>query len=171
MSDMNASMVETTGSSEYVEDTLHGKFLVFTLDSQRFSIAIAHVIDIINMQSITRVPNCPDYISGITNLRGKVIPIIDLRLRFGKMPQETNDRTCIIVLEQMNMQVGIVVDSVSEVINMPDENISPPPSYNSSSESRFIEGVGRVGADIYLLLNCVEVLGHDFMEDLHDEDD
>jgi purine-binding chemotaxis protein CheW len=171
MSEINTSVIDTQHDSHDVEDTMHGKFLVFRLDGQRFAIAIANITDIINMQAITRVPNCPDYISGITNLRGKVIPIVDLRLRFGKIPQEANERTCIMVVVQAGMQVGIVVDSVAEVIVIPDEDIAPPPTYNSSSESHYIEAVGKVGADIYLLLNCVEVLGEVFEEHNDDDDD
>ena len=166
MSELQDSMAE-----ERYEDTMQSKYLVFCLDSQQFAIAIYNVIDIINLQPITRVPNCPDYISGITNLRGKVIPIIDLRIRFGKQMREKgeNDRICIIVVEYSDMQVGIVVDSVDEVLTMPEGAISPPPAFNSSSESRFIEGVARVENNVYLLLNCIEVLGQEYLP-LIDED-
>jgi len=161
MSEQQTTLVE----EEQFEDTMHGKYLVFHLDSQQFAIAIVNVIDIINLQPITRVPNCPDYISGITNLRGKVIPIIDLRIRFGKKPREAdeNNRVCIIVLEHSGMQVGIVVDSVSEFAALDDSSISPPPPFHTSSESKFIEGVARVNDSIYLLLNCVEVLGPEYL--------
>lgn len=146
---------------EQEEDTMRGKYLVFVLDSQEFAIPIAHVIDIINVQPITRVPNCPDYVKGITNLRGKVCPIVDVRMRFGKPAQEYDDRTCIIVVEDQGAPVGIIIDSVSEVISLDDENISPPPSFSAAAESRFIQGVGRAENGIKLILDYQAVLGDD----------
>ena len=151
------------------EDTMHGKHLVFSLDSQIFAISIEYVVDIINVQPITRVPNCPGFVNGITNLRGKVIPIIDLRLRFGKTPQEYNDRTCIIVVEQGKIQVGIVVDRVNEVANISDDMISPPPNFSGGFEASFVESVGHMENGVYLILNCKAVLGDDYSS-LEDEE-
>ncbi|HHY51800.1 MAG TPA: purine-binding chemotaxis protein CheW [Clostridiales bacterium] len=147
--------------TEQEEDTMHGKYLVFDLDNQQFAIPISHVIDIINMQPITWVPNCPDYVKGITNLRGKVCPIVDVRMRFGKEPQEYHDRTCIIVVEEQGAPVGLIIDSVSEVITIDDENISPPPKFSTSAEARFIQGVGRTDSGVKLILDYQAVLGED----------
>ena len=141
-----ADMMDTALAldAEQEEDTLKGKYLVFFLDGQEYAIPIGNVIDIINIQPITRVPNCPEYVRGITNLRGKAIPIIDVRIRFGKEPQQHNDRTCIIVVEDQGSSVGLIIDSVSEVVNLPDEMISPPPTFSGmGSESKFVQGIGR----------------------------
>lgn len=156
-------MSETATNAEvliqqYEDDTMTGKFLAFHLE-QQFAIAISFVVDIINVQSITRVPNCPPFVKGITNLRGKVIPIVDMRLRLNKEPREYTDRTCIIVVEDRGMQVGFIVDSVAEVINLTEDEISPPPSFGGTSiDSRFIEGVGKGSNGITLLMNCRAVL-------------
>ncbi len=157
MAEINSNLVPM----EQEEDTMHGKYLVFDLDHQEFAIPIAHVIDIINLQPITRVPNCPDYVKGITNLRGKVCPIIDVRMRFGKEPVEYHDRTCIIVVEEQEAPVGMIIDSVSEVITLDDENISPPPKFSTSAEARFIQGVGRSDTGVKLILDYQAVLGED----------
>jgi len=146
------------------EDTMRGKFLVFFLDGQEFAIPIEYVEDIINVQPVTKVPNCPDFVCGITNLRGKVIPIVDVRIRFGKMPQEYNDRTCIIVVENKGMSVGLIVDSVSEVITLDEDDISAPPSLNTNIEARFIMGVGKAETGIKLILDCPTVLDDDILD-------
>lgn len=143
---------------EQNQDTLHGKYLVFFLDSQEFAIAIRYVVDIINIQPITPMPNVPGYIKGITNLRGKVIPIIDVRLRFSKEPQEYNDRTCIVVVELGDIQVGLVIDQVSEVCTFSDDQIAPPPAFNTSAEARFVQGIGKAANGIKLILDCRMVL-------------
>lgn len=151
---------------EINEDTMRNKFLVFYLDNQEFAIAIEYVVDIINVQPITRIPNVPGYIKGITNLRGKVIPIVDVRIRFGKEPQDYNDRTCIIVVEVVGLQVGLVIDQVSEVITLDDEDISPPPSFNAGPEARFIQGIGKAGRSIKLILDCKSVLDDNRFESM-----
>lgn len=168
-----AEMKETVVLEEEeqdTEDTMHGKFLVFYLDEQEFAIAIRYVVDIINVQPVTRVPNTPDFVLGITNLRGKVIPIIDVRTRFGKAMKEHNDRTCIIVLEERGATVGMVIDSVSEVITLEDEDISPPPRLNNGIDARFIEGVGKTENGIKLILNCLAVLDDERSLPGNDED-
>lgn len=140
------------------EDTLSNKYLVFDLDGQKYAIAIAYVVDIINVQPVTRVPNCPIFVRGITNLRGKVIPIIDVRIRFGKAQHDYNERTCIIVVELGDITVGMIIDSVSEVLTLEDDDISPPPSFSSSVDTRFIEGIGKAEDGIKLILDCKTVL-------------
>ena len=148
------------------ENTMKGKYLVFFLDNQEFAIAIEYVVDIINVQPLTRVPNVPDYLVGITNLRGKVIPIVDVRLRFGKISQEFNERTCIIVVEVNDVPVGLVIDQVSEVITLSDDEISPPPPFNQGVDARFIHGIGKTDSAVKLILDCKMVLYDDGMPDL-----
>lgn len=146
------------------EDTMRNKFLIFHLDGQEYAIAIQFVVDIINVQPVTRVPNCPFYVRGITNLRGKVIPIIDVRIRFGKQPQEYNDRTCIIVVElSPDISVGMIIDSVSEVLTLDDDDISPPPPFSTVVDARFIEGIAQTESGIKLILDCKTVLDDNYL--------
>ena len=154
------------------EDTMQDKYLVFLLDSQEFAIPIRHVVDIINVQPITRVPNTPEYVKGITNLRGKVIPIVDVLIRFGKMHLEYNERTCIIVVEYKGASVGMIIDSVSEVVSIDEKNISPPPSFSDSSEAKFIQGVGRTENSVRLILDFLAVLEDSMYmaDDVHEEE-
>lgn len=168
-----SDLMSNTAVALEEEDTMHGKYLALCLDDQQFGIAIDFVVDIIQVQPITRVPNCPDFIKGITNLRGKVIPIVDLRIRFGKGTKDYNERTCIIVLEDDGSSVGMIVDSVSVVLDLEDEQISPPPSFSQGIETKFISGVGKGGdGDVTLILDCKTVLDdiRGGGEDLGDEE-
>lgn len=157
---MSEMMIDnlTVNEDQDNEDTLSNKYLIFNLDNQQYAIAIRYVVDIINVQPVTRVPSCPDFVRGITNLRGKVIPIIDVRLRFGKQPQEYNDRTCIIVVEMGDLSVGMIIDSVSEVRTIENDDVSPPPSFSDGVDTRFIEGIGKTDSGIKLILDCKTVL-------------
>lgn len=155
MSDMMPDILQT---EEEQEDTISNKFLIFDLDNQEYAIAIQHVVDIINVQPVTHVPSCPEFVRGITNLRGKVIPIIDVRLRFGKFQQDYNERTCIIVVEMGDVSVGMIVDSVKEVITMEENQIAPPPSFQNGVDVRFVSGVGKAEDGIKLILDCHTVL-------------
>ncbi len=150
--------VQILAADRQEEDTLSSKYLIFYLDNQQYAIAIQYVIDIINVQPVTRVPSCPEFVRGITNLRGKVIPIIDVRLRFGKPPQEYNDRTCIIVVELGDISVGMIIDRVSEVITIEEDDISPPPAFSEGADTRFVEGIGKTENGIKLILDCRTVL-------------
>ncbi len=113
------------------------------------------------MMPITTIPGLPEYIKGIINLRGKIIPLMDVRLRFNKPVLEYNDRTCVIVALIDNMDIGFIVDSVAEVLTIPDTDIVDPPDINKAS-NKFIKGIGKVGEEIKLLLdfecmiNCEE---------------
>lgn len=156
---MSEMMTDTILTDELdSEDTLSNKYLIFNLDNQEYAIAIQHVVDIIHVQPVTRVPSCPEFVRGITNLRGKVIPIIDVRIRFGKQPQDYNDRTCIIVVELGDVSVGMIIDSVSEVRTIENEDISPPPSFSGNFDTRFIDGIGKTDSGIKLILDCKTVL-------------
>lgn len=158
----NAIDTQVVDEEQQIQDAMHGKYLVFFLDEQEFAIEIKYVVDIINIQPITRMPNVPDFVKGLTNLRGKVIPIIDVRLRFGKAPQEYNDRTCIIVVEMHDSQVGLVIDQVSEVYTFNDDQIAPPPAFNTAPEARFVQGIGKAANGIKLILDCKMVLDDNY---------
>lgn len=152
MTDLAAEGMET------VEDTQRGKFLTFLLGKEVYAVEIRFVIEIIGIQPITEVPELPEYVKGIINLRGKIIPVMDVRLRFKKEPKEYNDRTCIIVVEVESILLGLIVDNISEVISIPDEEIVPPPEINKGAESKYIKGIGKVGSNVKLILDCEKLM-------------
>lgn len=137
---------------EEEEDTQKGKFLTFILGDEFYGIGIEFVTEIIGILPITEVPELPTYLRGIINLRGKIIPVMDIRLRFKKPFLEYNERTCIIVIDILDNSVGLIVDSVAEVTNISEENIVSPPSINTSFSNTYIKGIGKVNNDVKLLL-------------------
>ena len=139
---------------EELEDTQKGKFLTFVVEDETYGIEIRYVTEIIGLQPITKVPESSAYIRGIINLRGKIIPVMDVRLKFRKPDAAYNDRTCIVVVDVGTMQVGLIVDQVAEVIDIPEENIVPPPDMKQGFNNRFIMGIGKVGEAIKLILDC-----------------
>lgn len=143
---------------EIEEDTQKGKYLTFLLGKEAYAIEIKFVTEIIGIQPITEVPELPVYVKGIINLRGKIIPVMDVRLRFKKKPVDYNDRTCVIVIEVENISVGLIVDNVSEVLSISDENIVPPPEMNRGSENKYIKAIGKVENDVKLILDCEKLM-------------
>lgn len=148
------------------EDTQKGKYLTFNLGSEVYGLDIKYVTEIIGVQAITEVPELPEYIRGIINLRGKIIPVMDVRLRFRKPYREYNDRTCIVVVDIMDISVGLIVDTVSEVITILDQDIVPPPDVNRGAGNRYIKGIGKVGSEVKLLLDCSRLLNDEDVESL-----
>ena len=139
------------------EDTQKGKFLTFSMESEMYGIDVRYVNEIIGIQPITEVPELPDYIKGIINLRGKIIPVLDVRLRF-KIPfKEYNDRTCVIVIDIDDTYIGLIVDSVSEMLSIPEGEIVDPPEVNKIGNS-YIKGIGKVGNEMKLILDCYKLL-------------
>lgn len=145
------------------EDKQKGRFLTFALDSESYGIEIQYVIEIIGIQAITEVPELPPYIRGIINLRGKIVPVMDVRLRFKKQFKEYNDRTCIIVIDIKDVSIGLIVDSVSEVISIPDSEIVDPPDL-SKAGNQYVKGIGKVNDGVKLLLDCEKMLNDDDTE-------
>ncbi|HEX3011119.1 MAG TPA: chemotaxis protein CheW [Syntrophomonadaceae bacterium] len=142
------------------EDTQKGKFLTFVVGREEYGIEIRFVTEIIGgIQMITEVPEVPDYVKGIINLRGKIIPVIDVNLRFKKDAKEYNDRTCIIVIDINDLSVGLIVDNVAEVLSIADDDIVPPPNTRAGFHNRYIKGIGKVGTAVKLLLDCDKLLG------------
>ena len=139
------------------EDTLRGRFLTFAIEEQVFGIQIRHVKEIVGLQPITKLPELPEYIKGIINLRSKIIPLLDVRLKFGKDALEYNDRTCIIVVETSGISAGLIVDNVVEVLAVDEENIVPPPDMQTGSTNKYISGIGKANGGIKLLLDCEEL--------------
>jgi purine-binding chemotaxis protein CheW len=161
---MTTVLEQTTSMEE--EDTQKGRFLTFALGKEEYGIEIIYVTEIIGIQAITEVPELPDYVKGIINLRGKIIPVMDVRLRFKKEQREYNDRTCIIVIDIKDIAIGLIVDTVSEVISIEDENIVPPPSLKTGFQNKYVKGIGKVGNDVKLLLDCERILNEDEIESL-----
>lgn len=161
-----AEIIETT--KELEEDTQKGRFLTFSLDKESYGIEIKYVTEIIGIQEITKIPELEEYVKGIINLRGKIIPVMDIRIRFKKEPKEYNDRTCVIVVDIKDITIGIIVDSVSEVFTIPEEDIVEPPQMNKSYNNRYIKNIGKVGNDVKLLLDCERLLSDDEIEDLNE---
>ncbi|MEE9553962.1 MAG: chemotaxis protein CheW, partial [candidate division Zixibacteria bacterium] len=129
------------------------KFLTFPLAEEEYGIDIRHVTEIVGIQNITGLPDAPLYVRGVINLRGKVIPVIDVRIRFAMEARDYDDRTCVIVVDVEDSSVGLIVDSVSEVIEIPKANIEPAPSVRNGKGSDFIWGLGKVDNEVMILLN------------------
>lgn len=146
------------------EDTQHGRYLTFSLDKEDYGIEIKRVTEIICMQRINKLPEVPAYIKGVINLRGKIIPVVDVRLRFGKEPLDYADRTCIIVIEGGDSFVGLIVDDVAEVMRINDEQIVPPPDIQGGTKNKFIKAIGRIDDRIKLIIDCEKLLIDDFEE-------
>lgn len=143
------------------EDTQHGKYLTFPLGKEVFGVGIKDVTEIIGIQAITYVPDVPEYVKGIINLRGKIIPVIDIRAKFKKPAVEYTDRTCIIVVDYDETTIGFIVDCVTEVVDIKDDDIVPPPAYKSGYQNKYIKGIGKVGDDIKMLLDCQKIIADD----------
>jgi len=138
-----------------------GKFLTFFLSGEEYGIEILKVYEIIGMLPITRVPQTQLCLKGVINLRGKVIPVVDLRLKFGMPAAEFTGETCIIVVHIHGVDVGIIVDRVSEVIDIPTQDIEPSPAFGNGFNSDFILGIGKTQEKVRILLNIDLVLPSD----------
>lgn len=150
---------------EIEEDTQKGKFLTFLLGNESYAIEIKYVTEIIGVQDTSQIPELPNYIRGIINLRGKIIPVMDVRLRFKKPFKEYDDRTCVVVVDIKDISIGLIVDSVSEVLSIPDEEIVPPPDLNKGG-SKYIKSIGKVGNEVKLILDCDKLLNEGEIEGL-----
>ncbi len=152
------------GSSDDVKAVVEreGKYLTFTLADEDYGIGILKIKEIIGMQAITPVPQTPEHVKGVINLRGKVIPVVDLRLRFGMDAAEYNERTCIIVVEvegtSGTVQIGIVVDAVSEVLSIGGEEIEDTPTFGTKLNTDYILGMAKMEGGVKILLDIDQVL-------------
>jgi len=153
---------ETMGSAIKAMTIKTGKYLTFTLAEEEYGIGILKVKEIIGMMPITTVPRTPEFIKGVINLRGKVIPIIDLRLKFNMDAIPYSDRTCIIVVEidsdKATVLIGIVVDAVSEVLNIREEEIEDTPQFGTRLNTEYILGMAKIQKGVKILLNIDQVL-------------
>jgi purine-binding chemotaxis protein CheW len=149
--------LEASLLAEQNVDTQEGKYLTFVLGDEEYGIEIRNVTEIIGIQRITDLPDVPPYVQGVINLRGKVIPVVDVRIRFGLPEREYDERTCIIVININDISVGLIVDSVSEVLDIPDENIEPAPKINTGASSRYIQNLGKVRGNVIILLDLLKL--------------
>jgi purine-binding chemotaxis protein CheW len=149
-----------------------GKYLTFTLAEEDYGIGILKIKEIIGMMPVTTVPQTPDFVKGVINLRGKVIPVMDLRRRFDIEPIEYTDRTCIIVVEIKGtygtIQIGIVVDSVSEVLNIKDEEIENAPTFGTKMKTDYILGMAKIDGGVKILLEIDKVLDHSELQTIEE---
>ena len=151
-----------------VIDDKEGKYLTFSLAGEEYGIGILKVKEIIGMMPITIVPQAPSYIKGVINLRGKVIPVVDLRLKFMMNAADYTERTCIIVIEVAaagrTILMGILVDSVSEVLNIKGTDIEETPSFGTKLNTEFILGMAKIGGGVKILLDIDQVLSVEEMK-------
>ncbi len=150
---------------------LAGKYMTFKLSKEEYGVQILNVREIIGLMHITRMPRTEKFIRGVINLRGKVIPVIDLRLKFDMDEVEATDQTVIIVVQlkddERSLTMGIIVDEVLEVLDIPAERIEPPPTFgNDTQEADFILGVGKVESRVILLLDMKQALSSDKQEEI-----
>lgn len=140
------------------------KYLTFLIDNQFYAFSIKDIIEIIEVQKITPVPEFPAYAKGIINLRGRIIPILDVRLRFNKDETTYTERTCIIVVTIKDKEFGFIVDTVDEVIDIDKDNIEGPPMITSEKSTRYITAVAKVDNKIVLILDSNKMLNDEEIE-------
>lgn len=143
------------------------QYLTFSLGGDMFAIGILHIKEIIEYGTLTTVPMMPEFIRGVINLRGAVVPVIDLSARFGRHPTEISRKTCIVIIEVQSSEgtqdVGVIVDAVSEVLEIPAEEIEPAPSFGARIRVDFIAGMGKVDGSFVIILDVDRVLSVDEM--------
>jgi purine-binding chemotaxis protein CheW len=149
-----------------------GKYLAFHLGAEEFAVGVLSVREILGMQDITAVPQTPEYLKGIINLRGKVVPVVDLRLKFGMPPQDYTQRTSIIVVEvageSSRILMGVVVDSVSEVSNLAADDIEGTPDFGEGVSTPYIRGIAKSKGKVKILLDIDRVLSTSELCNLHE---
>lgn len=155
----------TTGATGAGETTRArpGKYLTFRLQSEEYGIEILKVQEIIKMMDITRVPRTPEFVRGVVNLRGKVIPVIDLRLKFSMPAKEATEKTCIVVVQARRengttVTMGVIVDEVSEVLDISADQLEPAPEFGTAIDTGFLLGMGKVAKAVIMLLDADKVL-------------
>ncbi|MHB2147744.1 chemotaxis protein CheW [Calditrichota bacterium LG25] len=160
-------MVENEVTAAKELETQKDKYLCFQLDGAEYALDIRHVMEIIGLQRITTIPDVPPYIRGVINLRGKIIPVLDVRMRFQLEGRDYDDRTCIIVVHINDKSVGLIVDTVNEVLNIPPAQIQEPPKIKKGSQNRFIAGLARVGDSVKIIINMEKFLFEEEMEEIN----
>ena len=157
---MKESIYEEVDEELEYEDEESSKdiYLSFNIDNDYYCLNIYSVIEIIRMPKISYIPDTEEYIKGVINLRGIAFPVMDLRLRFGYETQESNDRTCVIIVSNENYQFGLIVDSVSEVITIDNEKIQESNTSSFIRQSKFINALAKIDSKIYMVVSLGEIL-------------
>jgi len=159
---MSASVISRESVDSEQQINREGKYLTLSLAGEEYGIGIIKVKEIIGMMPVTQVPKTPEYLRGVINLRGKVIPVVDLRLKFGLNGAEYTDRTCIIVTEIAaggnKIAMGIIVDSVSEVLNIKAAEVEDTPNFGSKLDTAYILGMAKSGQGVKILLDIDKVM-------------
>ena len=154
--------LETIEKSSNSIAHLGGKYLTFSLSNEEYGIGILKIKEIIGMMPVTSVPQTPDFVKGVVNLRGKVIPVMDLRLKFSMKSADYTERTCIIVVEiegkKGDILIGLVVDSVSEVLNISQNDIEKTPSFGANLDTKYIKGMAKMEGGVKILLDIDRIL-------------
>lgn len=143
---------------EEQQDFQQGQYIIFHLDDEYYGIETRHVMEIVGMFPITKMPEMDPFMKGIINLRGTIIPVMDMRLRFGKEEAAYTDRTCVIVTNVDGLETGLIVDEVAEVITIPEEQVAPPPEFSMAGSNPFVQGVTPIDDRILQLLNARRLL-------------
>ncbi|MGD0283357.1 MAG: chemotaxis protein CheW [Dissulfurispiraceae bacterium] len=149
----SAEATKTAGGNELLQ------LVTFNLGNEEYAVAILKVQEINRMKEITRVPNSPPYVEGVINLRGKVIPVVNLRSKFGLAAKENNEQTRIMIMDIQGITMGLVVDSVSEVLRIPSSTVEPTPPMASNISAEFIKGIAKVDDRLIILLDMDRLLG------------
>ncbi len=165
-----AKPAETMNDAKNDIASREGKYLIFNLAREEYGICIQRIKEIIGMMAITTVPQLPEFVKGVINLRGKVIAVMDLRLKFGMEPINYTDRTCIVVTEiergLTTVLIGVVVDAVSEVLNIKEEDIEQAPTFGARMNTDYILGMAKINNNVKILLDIDRVLAAGEVEDL-----
>lgn len=148
------------------EDSMKNRYLTFRVGEEDYGIEIVYVTEIVGMQNITEVPDMPEFVKGVINLRGQVIPVIDVRTCFKLKSREYDDRTCVIVVNIGQNAIGLIVDTVNEVINIAEDQVSQPPKMQGAAAGRYIQGLGKVGEQVKILLDVQKLLMSDDLEQI-----
>lgn len=148
---------------EMDDESQRGKFMTFQIGKEFFGISISYVNEIIAMQPIAAIPDVDDYIRGLINLRGKIIPVIDVRVRFKMAPTKYTNRTCIIVLDVKSTMIGLIVEKIAEVDTIMDEDIVPPPTIGRKDHehNKYVYGLAKTGESVKLLLDPEKLIRQD----------
>lgn len=166
--ELNSEAIRRTDRGQDVygeQDAQDIMYMTFKSGNEYFGLKIQYVNEIIPYQAITAVPETEDYIKGLINLRGKIIPVIDISLRFKQEPFEYNDRTCIMVVSVQSTVVGLIIEKIAEVVEIRDENILPPPSIGrlDKVQNNYVYGIGKVGDSVKLLLDPEKLINDEDM--------
>lgn len=168
---MGIEGITTQGGNAILQNELDNQLLTFWLDKQMFGVSITNVAQIISMLPVTEMPETPEYVKGIINLRGNIIPIIDMRLRLSKPEAEYTDRTCIVITNVNDGQLGFIVDEVDAVVRISHEQISNAPRIGDDYSNRYLNGIATIPSNdgnekIVLWLNLGKILLKDELDQL-----